>query len=97
MTVIVLTAVSAGLRGHLNRWLLEISPGVFIGRIPSRVRELLWTRVRAFITNGQALMAYTSRNEQGFSFEVLNHDWQPVDFEGISLIKRKHAPNADYD
>ena len=31
MTVIVVTACPAGLRGHLTRWLLEISPGVFVG------------------------------------------------------------------
>ena len=32
MVVIVLTACPAGLRGHLTRWLLEISPGVFVGK-----------------------------------------------------------------
>jgi CRISPR-associated protein Cas2 len=29
MVIIVLTACPAGLRGHLTRWLLEISAGVF--------------------------------------------------------------------
>lgn len=31
MVVIVLSACPAGLRGHLTRWLLEISAGVFVG------------------------------------------------------------------
>ncbi|WP_423232601.1 type I-E CRISPR-associated endoribonuclease Cas2e, partial [Bacillus licheniformis] len=42
MTVLVLTACPAGLRGHLTRWLLEISPGVFVGHVPARVRDALW-------------------------------------------------------
>ena len=39
LVVLVLTACPAGLRGHLTRWLLEISPGVFCGRVSARVRE----------------------------------------------------------
>ncbi|WP_394298499.1 type I-E CRISPR-associated endoribonuclease Cas2 [Streptomyces albus] len=31
MTVIILTTCPAGLRGFLTRWLLELSPGVFLG------------------------------------------------------------------
>ena len=31
MIVLVLSAVPEGLRGHVTRWLLEISPGVFMG------------------------------------------------------------------
>ena len=46
MTVIVLTACPAGLRGDLTRWLLEIAPGIFVGHISARVRERLWLRVR---------------------------------------------------
>lgn len=41
MTVIVLTAVPPGLRGHLTRWLLEISSGVYVGYVSARVRELI--------------------------------------------------------
>ena len=43
MTVLVLTACPAGLRGHLTRWLLEISPGVFVGHVPARVRDACGT------------------------------------------------------
>lgn len=93
MTVVVLTAVAPGLRGHLTRWLLEISPGVFVGHISSRVRELLWERVIAFAGEGRALMVYTARNEQRLSFKVHGHDWSPVDYDGISLMRRSTAPD----
>ena len=35
MMVLVTTAVSTGLRGELTRWLLEVSPGVFVGTVSS--------------------------------------------------------------
>lgn len=88
MTVIVVTACSAGLRGHLTRWLLEISPGVFVGTVSKRVRQLLWVRVLEMVKTGRALMVYRANNEQGFAFEVHEHDWVPIDFEGLTLMLR---------
>ena len=91
MTVIVLTSVPPGLRGHLTRWLLEISPGVYIGHVTSRVRKFMWARVLEFVENGRALMVYSMRNEQRLAFEVHGHDWTPVDFEGITLMRRREV------
>lgn len=93
MTVIILSAVPPGLRGHLTRWLLEISPGVFVGYISSRVRELLWYRVIEHIDQGRALMVHGTRNEQRLVFKVHCHDWEPVDYEGISLMRRHTVPD----
>ncbi|MFE2865723.1 MULTISPECIES: type I-E CRISPR-associated endoribonuclease Cas2e [unclassified Embleya] len=88
MTVIVLTQCPIGLRGFLTRWLLEISPGVFIGGPNARIRQALWDEVRQYAGNGRALMAYSTNNEQGFTFETHDHKWHPVDHEGLTLIKR---------
>lgn len=93
MTVVVLTAVPLGLRGHLTRWLLEISPGVYIGHVSARVRELLWERVREFVEEGRALLVYSANNEQHLEFEVHGHDWTPVDYDGITLMRRHTAPD----
>ncbi|MFD9261985.1 type I-E CRISPR-associated endoribonuclease Cas2e [Streptomyces sp. NPDC059538] len=90
MTVIVLTQCPVGLRGFLTRWLLEISPGVFIGGPSARIRETLWAEVRQYAGNGRALLAYSSDNEQGFTFDTHDHKWNPTDREGITLI---HRPN----
>ncbi len=88
MTVLVLTAVPPGLRGVLTRWLFEIAPGVFVGRVSARIRDLLWERVVEGIGRGRAIMVQSQRNEQGLGFRVHGHDWQPVDFEGINLMLR---------
>ena len=93
MTVVVLTAVPPGLRGHLTRWLLEISPGVFIGHISPRVRELMWERITEFVSDGRALMVFTARNEQRLTFKVHGHDWTPVDYDGITLMRRQSVPD----
>lgn len=91
MIVIVLTACPVGLRGDLTRWLLEISPGVFVGRISARVRERLWERVTDLCKNGRAIMVYSARNEQHLAFRVHQSDWVPTDCDGLELIKRPAA------
>jgi CRISPR-associated protein Cas2 len=88
MVVIVLTACPEGLRGHLTRWLLEISAGVFVGHITARVRNLLWARVVELSRDGRALMVYSQRNEQRLAFKVHGHHWTPVDYDGVLLMRR---------
>jgi len=91
MVVVVLTACPAGLRGHLTRWLLEISAGVFVGKVTARVRDELWTRVVEMIQDGRALMIHSQHGEQGLSFRVHRHDWEPTDFDGLVLMRRPLA------
>lgn len=86
--MLVLTNCPAGLRGLLTRWLLQIAPGVFIGKPSTRVRELLWEEVQQYAGNGRALLVYSTNNEQGFAFETFEHQWRPVDHEGMTLIRR---------
>lgn len=94
MTVIVLTNCPAGLRGFLTRWLLEISAGVFIGNPSARIRDVLWDEVQQYAGQGRALLARTTNNEQGFTFRTHDHNWHPVDHEGLTLIRRPNAAAA---
>lgn len=88
MTVIILTACPEGLRGHLTQWLLEISAGVYIGHVNTRIRRRLWTKVLEMAGPGRALLVYQKPGEQRLCFDVHDHHWQPVDFDGITLIRR---------
>lgn len=88
MMVLVLTACPAGLRGDLTKWLFEISPGVFVGRPSARIRELLWKRTIELAKDGRILLVYSSNNEQGLEFRTHRHDWEPVDFDGLTLMMR---------
>jgi CRISPR-associated protein Cas2 len=95
MVIIVLTACPAGLRGHLTRWLLEISAGVFVGTVSARVRELMWTRVTELSKDGRAIMVHSAQGEQRLAFRVHRHDWTPIDIDGIHLMLRPADPNND--
>lgn len=88
MIVIVLTAAPAKLRGHLTRWLFEISAGVYVGKVSARVRELLWKQITENIGEGKAVMVYASNNEQGLEFMTHGQEWTPVDYDGLELIMR---------
>lgn len=96
MVVLVLTACPAGLRGHITRWLLEISPGVFVGHVPRRVRDELWVRVVELCKDGRAVMIESTRSEQKLQFRVHRHEWETVDFDGLELIRRPAAPAGRY-
>jgi CRISPR-associated protein Cas2 len=88
VTVIVLNNCPAGLRGFLTRWLLEISAGVFVGNPSARIRDVLWEEVQQYAGQGRALLAYSTNNEQGFTFRTHDHAWRPTDHEGLTLIQR---------
>ncbi|MFI6822415.1 type I-E CRISPR-associated endoribonuclease Cas2e [Micromonospora sp. NPDC050187] len=88
MTVIILTACPEGLRGHLTQWLLEISAGVYVGHVNSRIRHRLWAKVIEMAGPGRALLVHQDSGEQRLSFTVHDHHWQPVDLDGVTLIRR---------
>ena len=94
MTVIVLTAVPQALRGVLTRWFYEVAPGVFVGSVSKRVRKLLWDRIIEDIGRGRALMIESARNEQKMKFKTFGHDWEPVDFDGLQLVRRPRRVNV---
>ncbi len=87
MTVIAMDAAPEGVRGELTRWFLELKPGVFIGKVNTRIRDLLWERICQTDAADGAVMAYAAPNEQGFSLRVFGVPKRRVkDFEGIQLI-----------
>lgn len=93
MIVVSMTNCPPKLRGDLSKWLLEINTGVYVGQVSSRVREALWKRICENIRNGQATMVFTANNEQHMDFYVHNTSWEPVDFNGIKLMKHP-SPSA---
>ena len=89
MTVIVLVAAAEGLRGHLTRWMLEVSAGVFVGNPNARVRDRLWETLAERIGDGQAVMVEPASNEQGWAVRTAGRDrWFPVDYDGLILSAR---------
>jgi CRISPR-associated protein Cas2 len=96
MTVIVLSRVPQGLRGDLAKWLLEVRPGVYAGRLTAAVRVRLWNRIIKYVKHGDATLVYMASNEQGYQILTLGDpSYRVRDFEGLQLIER--VPVADGD
>lgn len=87
MIVISATAIPDHLRGALSRWLLEVTPELYVGTVSAKVRDELWTSVTASTADGTAVLAYPADNEQGFTLRTAGTQRrEPVDFDGMTLI-----------
>ena len=79
------------MRGELTRWFLELKPGVFVGKVNVRIRDLLWERICKTEAADGAVMVYSDTNEQGFSMRVYGDPKRSVvDLEGVQLIMVQH-------
>ncbi|PJF01953.1 type I-E CRISPR-associated endoribonuclease Cas2 [Streptomyces carminius] len=87
MIVISATAIPDHLRGALTRWLLEVTPELYVGTVSARVRDELWTSVATCAGDGMAVLAHPADNEQGFVLRTVGtRRREPTDFDGLTLI-----------
>lgn len=95
MTVIVMDCAPESVRGELDRWFLELKPGVFVGNVNARIRELLWERICTTPRANGSVMAYSMNTEQGFEMKMTGVPKRSVvDFEGIQLIAFSPQDNS---
>lgn len=91
LTVIVWRNAPAGARGQLTRWMLELEPGVFVGRLSARVREGLWERALE-ADAGEATLVLACRHGLGFELRQVGiPNWRAVEFDGVQLVRRTAA------
>ena len=95
MVVITLTSCPQKLKGDLTRWLFEIDTGVYVGNLSARVRDELWERICDNIGSGRVSMAYSANNEQKLDFRIKDDRWEPVDYDGIRLVRRNYEDRSD--
>lgn len=86
MMVLIVSSCPPSLRGDLSKWLMEISTGVYVGRLSSRVRDELWDRAVRSSKNGKVLMVYDAMNEQHMEFRLHNCGNTVVDYDGLKMI-----------
>ena len=90
MTVMVLSNVPPGLRGELSKWMVEVSAGVYVGKLSAAVRERLWARVRHYSRTGTATLVQTTNTEQGYVMETIGDpSYRVRDFDGLQLVTRQ--------
>lgn len=87
MTVIVVENAPPRLRGRLALWLLEVRAGVYVGHFSVKVREMIWNQVVRGIEQGNAVLAWSTSNEQGFDFKTCGYNRRhPTTLDGAKLV-----------
>ena len=95
MVLIVLERAPASLRGELSRWLMEVSTGVFLGKVSALVRDELFELCAVKIKNGGFHMIHPWPCEQGFIVRSAGDvSRKVVDYDGIQLVKRPLVKEA---
>ena len=85
--VVVVEDAPPRLRGRLAVWLLEVRAGVYVGNYSRRTREMIWEEVVGAIEDGNAVIAWATQNDAGFSFETCGRNRrEPADFDGFRLV-----------
>ena len=88
MIVIAMDCAPESVRGELSRWFLELKPGVFVGNVNARIRDLLWDRICTTPLANGAVMTYPSPGEQGFMMRLTGEPKRKiVELDGVQLIK----------
>lgn len=89
MIVLIVENAKPALRGLLSRWLIQPRAGVFVGNLSARVRDKLWDMVVKSGKADGALLVHGATTEQGFRIRSWGDtSREPVDFEGLTLIRR---------
>lgn len=87
MLVIVVENVAPRLRGRLGIRLLEVRAGVYVGKAGKRLRERIWDEVLAGVDAGNAVMAWSAPNEQGFELKTCGGNRRlVVNWDGLTLV-----------
>jgi CRISPR-associated protein Cas2 len=88
MITISTTAVPDFVRGALSRWLIEPTPGLYVGTVSARVRDELWSAVAASIADGAAVLIHPDNTEQGFTIKTAGtRRRQIIDLDGLQLVR----------
>ena len=96
MLVIVLENASPRLRGRLALWLLEVRAGVYVGRIPAKLRDRIWQEVVENIASGNAVLIERARTEAGFAFATCGSNRRrPANFDGFPLVEFETLETAE--
>ena len=87
MVVLVIENSPLKLRGELTKWLMEVKPGTFAGKVSALVRQKLWERVCGTSGVVGAVMLYSMNNEQGFAMEMHGEPYRKVKtINGLQFI-----------
>lgn len=78
MTIFIVEKTSQSVKGELSRWMIEVKPGVFVGKVSLAVCESLQKKVST------ATIIRKTNTEQGFSITTIGETaLKYINFDGI--------------
>jgi CRISPR-associated protein Cas2 len=76
--------------------MLEVRAGVYVAKLGSRVRNMIWETVNEEIGDGNAVMVWSTSTESGYDFLTAGTNRrEPVDFDGLKLVQFVPIPETD--
>lgn len=88
MMVIVTENAPPRLRGRLSLWMLEVRAGTYVGKFSRRIRERIWDETKELIGGGNAVIAWSTPTETGFSFDSCGANRREcVEIDGLTLVR----------
>lgn len=92
--VLQIQGAPRSLTGRLQRLLLEVAPGTFVGKLPAPQLATLWEAVTENSTS--AIFVLSDKSEFGFSVACHgDRNRKPIDNFGIDLIQyEKHKQTS---
>lgn len=104
LCVLATSSVPPGIRGAMNQWFIETLPGMFVGRVSSRVRLAVWESLRESLTfedGAYAALIEQDDSEQGFRISTIGeHAYEVSEHLGIQLVTvthHKRPQQAEFD
>ena len=90
MITIILEHASDALKGELTKWITVVKPGVYVGNINARTRELLISKIQNEYDDLKEIAAqiyFDSKNELGYEVvEIGMPTKKLVDFQGLKFV-----------
>lgn len=96
-TVLDLVGACEQVNGRLQRRMLELRPGLFVGNLPVKIRDEIWMMIledRAILSG---IMIYPSRQEGGYALRSMGaRRREPVEHDGVWLMRyRRHFTHPE--
>ncbi|WP_101525905.1 type I-E CRISPR-associated endoribonuclease Cas2e [Nocardioides houyundeii] len=93
---LISSSLPEGMRGALNKWFIEVLPGVYVGTVSKRIRDEVWSAISDWVRDRAdpavyAAMIESAATEQGFEIRTVGtHAYEVVHLHGLQLVSRQH-------
>lgn len=90
MICIIVKQSDTKIKKLLGLYCQRLLPNVYICSVSARIRSLIWQEILQDALVHEAYLIYTTNDEQGYTVLEKSSFSKCTDFDGITLISKKH-------